>query len=76
MPDRKPVHDTPAPSSPDILPGERHVADEPVADPDAADAAVRSPVTETGAPVEEQIRKQWDPNKNGGLPTPLGAGDR
>jgi hypothetical protein len=27
-----------------------------------------SPTTETGLPVEEQIRKEWDPSK-GGLPT-------
>jgi hypothetical protein len=32
---------------------------------------VKSPVTETGLPVEEQVRKEWDPNKEGGLPTPL-----
>jgi hypothetical protein len=27
-----------------------------------------SPTTSTGLPVEEQIRKEWDPRK-GGLPT-------
>jgi hypothetical protein len=29
---------------------------------------VHSPTTADGAPVEEQIRKEWDPGK-GGLPT-------
>ena len=29
------------------------------------------PDTETGLPVEEQVRKEWDPKKDGGLPTPL-----
>jgi hypothetical protein len=49
-------------------PGPHHVADEPFAD---ADASVRSPTTETGLPVEEQIQKEWDTKKDGGLPTPL-----
>ena len=40
--------------------------------PDPA-AGVRNPITETGLPVEEQIRKEWDPNKDGGLPTPFAA---
>ncbi|MGD9616013.1 MAG: hypothetical protein AB7H90_00240 [Alphaproteobacteria bacterium] len=48
-----------------------HIADEPVADVDAPDATVRSPTTETGLPVAEQIQKEWDPKKDGGLPTPL-----
>jgi hypothetical protein len=60
----------PGPTPPDP-PEPHHIADEPVADPDAADATVRSPTTETGLPVEEQIRKEWDPKKDGGLPTPL-----
>jgi hypothetical protein len=29
---------------------------------------VQSPTTNTGLPVEEQVRKEWDPKK-GGLPT-------
>ena len=29
---------------------------------------VRSPTTTTGLPVEDQVRKEWDPRK-GGLPT-------
>jgi hypothetical protein len=28
----------------------------------------RSPTTPTGLPVEDQVRKEWDPRK-GGLPT-------
>jgi hypothetical protein len=28
----------------------------------------QSPTTESGLPVEEQVRKEWDPKK-GGLPT-------
>ena len=30
---------------------------------------VRSPTTSTGLPIEEQVRKEWDPRKMGGLPT-------
>jgi len=30
---------------------------------------VHSPTTESGQPVEEQVRKKWDPTKGGGLPT-------
>jgi hypothetical protein len=30
--------------------------------------AVHSPTTTTGLPVEEQVRKQWNP-REGGLPT-------
>ena len=48
-----------------------HVADEPIAEADSLGATVQSPVTETGLPVEEQVRKEWDPKKDGGLPTPL-----
>jgi hypothetical protein len=29
---------------------------------------VRSPTTSTGLPVEDQVRKEWDP-RQGGLPT-------
>lgn len=48
-----------------------HVADEPIAEADAIDATVRSPTTDTGLPVEEQVQKEWDPKKDGGLPTPM-----
>lgn len=71
MPDEKPKRRTKPASKPGPQPGPHHIADEPVEDADAADATVQSPVTDTGLPVEEQIRKEWDPNKDGGLPTPL-----
>lgn len=29
---------------------------------------VHSPTTAGGQPVEEQVRKKWDPKKGGGLP--------
>jgi hypothetical protein len=45
------------------------VADEPVAEADSLGATIQSPTTETGLPVEEQVRKEWDPKKDGGLPT-------
>jgi hypothetical protein len=69
--DKKERAGRPAAPPQDQQPGPHHIADEPVADPDASDATVRSPTTETGLPVEEQIQKEWDPNKDGGLPTPL-----
>lgn len=31
--------------------------------------ATRDPITPSGQPVEEQVRKEWDPKKQGGLPT-------
>lgn len=58
---------------PEPQPGPQHVADEPVAEADSLGATVQSPTTETGLPVEQQIRKEWDPKKNGGLPTSLRA---
>jgi hypothetical protein len=62
MPDRK------RPKEPETA-RPHHVADEPVGEAESSDAGVQSPVTETGLPVEEQIRKEWDPKKDGGLPT-------
>jgi hypothetical protein len=56
---------------PQDQPGPHRVADEPAADADALGATVQSPTTQTGLPVEEQIRKDWDPKKDGGLPVPL-----
>ena len=50
------------------------VADEPVGEADAPDATVQSPTTDTGLSVEEQVRKEWDPKKQGGLPIPLKTG--
>lgn len=59
------------PADPKPSPGQQrqYVADEPIAETDSPDATVRSPITETGLPVEEQIRKEWDPKRQGGLPT-------
>jgi hypothetical protein len=54
--------------------GPYYVADEPVGETGAPDATMQSPTTDTGLPVEEQIRKEWDPKKQGGLPIPLKAG--
>ena len=58
-------------AKPQDQPGPRRVADEPVADAGALGATVQKPMTETGLPVEEQVRKEWDPKKDGGLPVPL-----
>ena len=33
-----------------------------------AEGRVQNPTTDSGLPVEEQVRKEWDPKK-GGLPT-------
>jgi hypothetical protein len=30
---------------------------------------VQPPTTPAGQPVEKQVRKEWEPNKDGGLPT-------
>jgi hypothetical protein len=69
MPDRQ-RRKSPAPASQPRAKSEpHHVADEPVSEAEAIDAGVKSPVTETGLPVEKQIRKEWDPKKDGGLPT-------
>ena len=47
-----------------------HVAEELV-DRDATvdEPVVHSPTTRDGKPIEEQVQKQWDPKKKGGLPT-------
>jgi hypothetical protein len=42
---------------------------EKVNDETPADSDEQSPITESGLPVEEQLRKEWDPKKDGGLPT-------
>jgi len=68
MPDEKAPHPGPeggAPESPildNVVPAGE--ADDPAAE-------IKNPVTDTGLPVEGQIRKEWDANQNGGLPTPL-----
>ena len=61
---------------PDTKPGPHYVADEPVGEADSLDATVQSPTTDSGLSVEEQIRKEWDPKKKGGLPTSLKTGSR
>jgi hypothetical protein len=71
MPEQKQPQQEPEADTPDKAP--HHVADEPVAGADSLGATVQSPTTETGLPIEEQVRKEWDPKKDGGLPTPLRA---
>jgi hypothetical protein len=71
MTDRKQKQTADVTPNPEENLGPHHVADEPVADADSLGATVQSPTTETGLPVEEQVRKEWDPKKDGGLPTPL-----
>jgi hypothetical protein len=47
-----------------------HVAEELVDRNATADEpTVHSPTTEDGKPIAEQVHKQWDPKKRGGLPT-------
>lgn len=44
-----------------------HLVDR-VFDPGSADNEQKPSTTESGASIEEQVRKEWDPRK-GGLPT-------
>ena len=53
----------------DQVKGPHQIADEPVDAPQTRPPQTHSPVTSTGLPVEEQVEKEWDPNKDGGLPT-------
>jgi hypothetical protein len=69
MADRKQQQEAGVAPKPEKIPGPHHVADEPVAEADSLGATVQSPTTRTGLPVEEQVRKEWDPKKDGGLPT-------
>jgi hypothetical protein len=69
MTDRKQKRSADVSTNAAQAPRPHHVADEPVAEADALDSAVQSPTTRTGLPVEEQVRKEWDPKKDGGLPT-------
>ena len=71
MPERKQPKRPETGSRPEPQPEPHHVADEPVGEAGSTGATVQSPTTETGLPVEEQIRKEWDPKKQGGLPTSL-----
>jgi hypothetical protein len=61
---------------PEAESGPHYVADEPVGEADSLGATVQSPTTDTGLSVEQQIRKEWDPKKQGGLPMPLKTGRR
>lgn len=45
-----------------------HVADKLVAPAPPAKEEMQPPLTADGKPVEEQVRKEWDPKKKGGLP--------
>jgi hypothetical protein len=74
MPDREPRKQAATASKTADKRRPRHVADEPVAEAGSLDAGVKSPLTSTGLPVEEQVHKEWDPKKQGGLPIPLGRG--
>jgi hypothetical protein len=71
MADRKQEQTADVAPKPEENPESHHVADEPIADADSLGATVQSPTTETGLTVEEQVRKEWDPKKDGGLPIPL-----
>jgi hypothetical protein len=44
-----------------------HLADK-LFEPKPQQGHVHDPTTDSGLPVEEQVRKEWDPKK-GGLPT-------
>lgn len=70
--DRKQNNPDP-PASAERDPAVEHVADETVLEPESPEAGIRPPLTPTGVPVEDQVRKEWDPNKAGGLPMPLPA---
>jgi hypothetical protein len=72
---KRPKHPRPEPK-PEAESGPHYVADEPVGEADSPGATVQSPTTDTGLSVEQQIRKEWDPKKQGGLPTPLKTGRR
>src|SRR5438552_1659666 len=55
MPSEKQPKQPPADPKPGPGQQRHYVADEPAAEADSPDATVRSPTTETGLPVEEQI---------------------
>jgi hypothetical protein len=76
MPERKRQKRRGTAPQPERTPPPHHVADEPVGEADALNATVRSPTTESGLSVEEQIRKEWDPKTKGGLSTSLRTGAR
>lgn len=45
-----------------------HVADLVTEAPEP-EGEQQHPLTPTGQPVEDQVQKKWEPNKEGGLPT-------
>jgi hypothetical protein len=58
----------------------RHVRDKATIDhlvkdtfvpkPPGAEPTIHGPTTDTGLPIEDQVRKEWDTNTDGGLPIP------
>ena len=40
-----------------------------VFEPESQESHQRPAMTDSGASVEEQVRKEWDPKQSGGLPT-------
>ena len=76
MADRKRQKRRSSTPRPEQIPDPHHVADEPVGKAGALNASVRSPTTESGLPVEEQIRKEWDAKTKGGLSTSFRTGSR
>jgi hypothetical protein len=42
---------------------------ERVFDPESQENRQQPETTDSGASVEEQVRKEWDPKQSGGLPT-------
>ena len=42
---------------------------ERVFEPESQENHQRPATTDSGASVEEQVRKEWDPKQSGGLPT-------
>jgi hypothetical protein len=45
-----------------------HLVDR-VYDPESREPHPQPATTDSGASVEEQVRKEWNPDKSGGLPT-------
>jgi hypothetical protein len=45
-----------------------HLVDR-VFDPESEENCQQPSTIDNGTPVEEQVRKEWDPKQNGGLPT-------
>ncbi len=76
MPAQKRPKSPRAAPKPETESGPHYVADESVGEVASPDATVQSPITDTGLAVEEQVRKEWDPKKKGGLPIPLKTGSR